>query len=139
MTWSLVTAGQSAPPCKHRAEKRLELMEVRLRAQMAVRVDECLAELPMCLGGVHRCELRCRRQKGADDAFVLLWFARAGGVNEASTRSDHLGGVLEHRQLRCCEWRQIAFLAPPADVGIAPQGAETRAGRVHQHACERAA
>src|SRR5262249_59626786 len=104
--------------------------------QVAARVDERGGELRGRLARREGHERRRRREKRVGDRFVFLRLARAGRVNQAAARCDRLGRALQHRQLRRSERGQIVFATPPADVGIAPQRAESGTGRVDEHAVE---
>ena len=62
--------------------------------------------------------------KCVGDSLVFFGLARTGGVDQAPARGDDRGRVLEHPPLGGGERRQVGFLTPPPDVGIASQSAK---------------
>ena len=111
-------------------------MRVRLRAQVAARIDDSGRE-PRCRQPcVQRDEVGGRGKERVHDAFILFRFARAGRVHQPPARSHAIGRVPEHRQLGRGEGRQIPLVTAPANVGIAAQRAEAGARRIDQHAVE---
>src|SRR3954451_2865546 len=111
------------------AEERFETVEMRLSAEVPAVIDQGWIQ-PRRVPRMQRRETARCLEKRRDDAFVLLGFARAGGVDQPAARRNHVGGVLEHRQLGGGEQRRIVFAPAPADVGISPQRAETVAERI---------
>src|SRR5256885_6803683 len=89
-----------------------------------------------CVSRVDREKRRRSSEKRVDDALVLLRLARTGGVHHAASRSDSLGRVLQHDELGGGQARQLALVAPPADVRIASQRPEAGTGSVDQDEIE---
>src|SRR4030095_971349 len=73
---------------------------------------------------VDQLEVTMCRDKGIDDPFVLLGFAGACGVDEASTGCHGVGGSLKQGDLRTREARKVRLRSRPSDIGIPPDRAE---------------
>ena len=70
-----------------------------------------------------------------DHVLVLLGLARARGVHQTST-ADGVGGAPQQLELIVGERARGRARPTPANVGIAANRAEARAGRIHEHAVE---
>ena len=81
------------------AEEGLEAVAIGSRAEVAATVDDRLRQRGVRTARIEGGELRGVAEKGVRDAFVLLRFARTGGVDESSAGLDDLGRVTEHAQL----------------------------------------
>lgn len=71
-----------------------------------------------------------------DHEFVLFLFERARGINQTATGAQMLEGLTEESHLLGVQFRQIGWLKPPLDLGVAAEGSGARAGRVHQDPIE---
>ncbi len=77
--------------------------------------------------------VRMRREERVDDARPLLRGRRADRVDETAARADRARGDVENGPLARRQRCDVLGAAPPEDIGVAPDHAETGAGRVDQH------
>src|SRR5690242_4579881 len=81
-------------------------------------------------------ELRVTRQKPFGDPAVFLFQNAAGRVDEPSSGPDEPGSPGEYRVLLLDKLGHALRRLAPFHVGIAAQGAEPAAGRVHENAVD---
>ena len=77
-------------------------------------------------------------QKGFDNALVFFGFEGAGTVHEDAARGYELGSVGEEGALQACEFRDIRCPAVPAQVRMVAEDAQSRTGRIDEHAVKQA-
>src|ERR1051325_6899986 len=109
----------SIVPHERGSEERLELVDVRLRAEMAARIEQLAGERRRGGAQIERRKARRRREERDGKRFVFLRLARTRRIQQVSAGCHRVRRALQHRQLRGRQRREVAFVSPPADGGIA--------------------
>ncbi len=116
------------------SKERFKAVDVWVRSQMSPRVDDRRGDRLAAGGQIDRAELVRGCAECLGNGFVLLRFARARRVDEASTWRDHLSGPPEHLELNAGKRGQLGLAAPPPNVRIPAQRAQTGTRRIDEHA-----
>src|SRR5947207_2640718 len=109
---------------EHRREERLEAVRRRRRPEEPVLIDEWRKQVTRARAEINEAEIAPRLDERGNDAVVLFRLARAGRIDEASTRPHHVRRAREKVVLIASQRREILLATPPADIRIAPHRTE---------------